>query len=455
MRRVVITGLGSISPHGVGTPAFWNALLEAKSSVVPITRFDPSAFDARVGGQIPPFKTADFVPKSYRKATKIMARDIEIAVVAADLAVKDAKLLTKSVLGSVTNPDELSTQGWHKPDPTRVGCNIGAGLICADLDEISGAMNLAKNPDNSLSLARWGKSDDPGKTSGMENLTPLWLLKYLPNMLACHVSILHDTQGPSNTITCGQASAGLALAEAARTIQRGHADLALVGGCESKINPMALMRWSLLHRLTTTSNDNPAAACKPYDTRADGAVLAEGGAVLIIEEYEHAKARNATIYAEIVGIGSSANASQSPIEPDPTGEAPAVAIKKALKDAKLTPQDIQLIIPPGSSAPQWDKSDAAALHAAFGNALSQTSVVPARAGIGDCGAGSQALDLVAASLALKHQSIPPTANTTQPIANLPINTHKKSQPLTHALILAAALGGQNSAIILKKIENEQ
>ena len=227
--------------------------------------------------------------------------------------------------------------------------------------------------------------------------------------------------------------------------------LALVGGCESKINPMALMRWSLLHRLTTTSNDNPAAACKPYDTRADGAVLAEGGAVLVIEEYEHAKARNATIYAEIVGIGSSANASQSPIEPDLTGEAPAVAIKKALKDAKLAAQDIQLIIPSGHSVPKWDKSDAAALHAAFGNTLAQTTITPVRAGIGDCGAGSQALDLVAASLALKNQSIPPTANTTHPIANLPINLHKKSQPITHALILAAALGGQNSAIILKRV----
>ena len=130
-------------------------------------------------------------------------------------------------------------------------------------------------------------------------------------------------------------------------------------------------------------------------------------------------------------------------------------MKKALRDAKLSPADIQLIIPPGSAVPAWDKSDAAAFHAVFGNALSQTTILPARAGIGDPGAGAQALDLVAAALALKSQSIPPTANTTHPIANLPINTQKKSpppnSPLTHALILATALGGQNSAIILKKI----
>src|ERR1035441_6094286 len=136
MRRVVITGLGSISPHGIAPPAFWHPLLEAKSSIATLTRFDPSAFPSQIAGQIPPFKTADFVPKSYRKATKIMAPAIELAVVAPDLAVKDARLLTKSPLATVPNPDELKSKGgggWHAPNPTRVGCNIGAGLICADL----------------------------------------------------------------------------------------------------------------------------------------------------------------------------------------------------------------------------------------------------------------------------------------------------------------------------------
>jgi len=443
MRRVVITGLGTVSPHGIGTQAFWNALLDAKSSTAMLTLFDPAAFESRIAGQMPAFKTTDYVPKNYRKATKIMARDIELAVIAADLAVKDAKLLTKAAAATITD-----TTGWHAPDPARVGCNIGAGVICADLNELAAALVQARNPDNTLSLAKWGKSDDPNKTSGMENLTPLWLLKYLPNMLACHVSILHDTQGPSNTITCGQASAGLALAEAARTIQRGNADLALVGGCESKLNPMALMRWSLLHRLSK-NNDSSATACKPYDTQADGTVLAEGGAVLVIEEYQHAKARNATIYAELVGIGSSANAAESVIDPDPTGEAPAVAIQKALKDANLTPADIDLIIPPGYGIPAWDKSDAAAFRAVFANNI--PPIASARAGIGDCGAGAQAIDLVAAALALQSQTIPPTANTTQPITGLPITTEKKNSHLAHVLVLATALGGQNSAIILKKV----
>ena len=449
MRRVVITGVGAVSPHGIGPTPFWNALLEATSSITPLTRFDPSAFGAHVAGVVPPFKTTDFVPRSYRKSTKIMARDIELAVAAADFAVRDARLITKSMAEGAGpgGEAELTAKGWFRPNPARMGCNIGAGLICTDLNELTEAMAESRNPDNTFNFATWGRSEDPAKTSGMEKLTPLWLLKYLPNMLSCHVSIIHDTQGPSNTITCAQASAGLALAEATRTIQRGQADVALVGGCESKVHAMALMRWSLLHRLNAASNDNPAAACRPYDKNAPGMVLAEGGAVLVIEEYEHAQARGATIYAEVAGIGSSANAAASPIDPDATGEAPAAAMKKALKDAALTPAQVDLVIPSGYGDPHWDRADVAALKIVFGT---PPTVFPARAGIGDCGAGSQALDLVAAAMAIRAQTVPPAVNCENPINGLSIPRQKGSCPLSHVLVLASALGGQNSAILLKK-----
>jgi 3-oxoacyl-[acyl-carrier-protein] synthase II len=453
MRRVVISGLGAISPHGLGAPAFWNALLESRSSISALTRFDPSAFSSQVAGTVPAYKATEYVPKSYRKATKIMARDIELAVVAADFAVRDGRLITKGI-AEATPAEKLNgdpNKAWFKPDPARMGCNIGAGLISADLNELAGAMDCARTEEDTLDLARWGRSEDPNKTSGMDNLTPLWLLKYLPNMLACHVSIIHDTQGPSNTITCGQASAGLALAEAVRTIQRGEADLALVGGCESKVHPMGLMRWSLLKRLAGDSNENPAAACRPYDVTASGAVLAEGGAVLLIEEYEHAKKRGATIYAEVVGLGASASVSTSVVEPDHTGEAPGVAVKKALKDAGVKPEEVGLVVPPGYGISAWDKADVAALEMAFGKALEGIAVLPARAGIGDCGAGAQALDLVAAILALQQQVIPPAVNVTAPIANLRIPREKQTGVnLTHAVVLASALGGQNSAVVLKR-----
>jgi len=450
MRRVVITGLGAISPHGIGTSPFWNALLEGKSSITTLTRFDASAFKSHVAGTIPPFKTTEYVPKSYRKATKIMARDIELAVVAADFAVRDARLITRGIAEGAAEA-ELIAKGWTKTDPTRIGCNIGAGLISIDLNELTVAMADSRNPDNSLNLTQWGRSDDPAKTSGMDKLTPLWLLKYLPNMLSCHVSIIHDTQGPSNTITCGQASAGLAIAEATRTIQRGQADVAIAGGCECKVHPIGLMRWSLLNRLNSTSNDNPAAANRPYDVSAAGAVFAEGGAVFIIEEYEHAKKRGATIYAEIAGLGATANATTSVVDPDPTGEAPAAAIRKALKDAGITAKDIGLIVPPAYSIPACDRSDVAAMKAALDGALPGIAILPARAGIGDCGAGAEALDMAAAALALHQQVIPPAANVENPIEGLSISKVKQARAFSHALVFASALGGQNSAVVLKKV----
>ena len=442
MRRVVITGLGAVSPHGLGTAAYWNAVLEGKSSVTALARFDGSAFESRVAGQLPAFKTTEYVPKSYRKATKIMARDIELAVVAANFAVKDAHLATKGILEGTTF-EQLPADGnpWHKTNPERVGCNIGAGLICADLNELTDAMVKSKDDAGVFSLEKWG--------TGMENLTPLWLLKYLPNMLACHVSIIHDTQGPSNTITCGQASAGLSLAEAARSIQRGSADIALVGGCESKVNPMALMRWSLLHRLVTNANETPATACRPLDAAATGTVLAEGGAVLVIEELEHAKARGAKIYAELGGFGATSNGSYV-IEPDASGEAVAAAIGKALRDAEISPEAVNLVIPPSCGVPKFDHADAAALKLAFGNTLPKTHIVPLRGGIGDCGAGSQALDLVGGALALHAQAIPPAVNCPQPIAGLNVAQAKIAGPLDCVVVIGSALGGQNSAVVLKR-----
>jgi 3-oxoacyl-[acyl-carrier-protein] synthase II len=443
-RRIAITGLGTVSALGVGIAPLWEGLLAGTSGLKRITSFDPSGFPSRLAGEATAFSGArDFVPKSYRKAVKVMARDIELAVAAAKLAVEDAGLTTRGTL------PEDSTAATTYPGP-RMGCHIGAGLIAAETNELTMAMATAAtgSPERpAVDLKKWGNAPEGG--GGMNNLTPLWLLKYLPNMLACHVSIIHDTQGPSNTITCGQASAGLSLAEAARSIERGHAEMALVGGCESKINPMAIMRWSLLHRLVTGHNDAPATACRPLDAAACGTVLSEGGAVLVVEELEHAKSRGATIYAELAGFGSTSNGSYV-IEPDSTGDAIAAGIRKALRDAQISPDSVQLVIPASCGAPAFDRADAAALKLAFGPALAKSTVAPLRGGIGDCGAGSQALDLVGATLALHSQTIPPAVNCPNPLDNLNVPQSKKSATLDHAVVIGSALGGQNSVIVLKR-----
>src|SRR5918993_2016650 len=279
MRRVVVTGVGIVSPLGIGARAHWEGLISGRSGVKRIASFDPSGFPSQVAGEVPAYKIGDYVPKSYRKATKVMARDIELAVVAADDAFKDAGLKSKAY----TETPEIK--------PERFGCNIGAGLINTDLPELTAAMHVARDG-NRLDLHKWG-------AEGMTQLTPLWLLKYLPNMLACHVTIIHQLKGPSNTITCADASSHLAIGEAFRTIQRGKADLAICGGAESKVNPMGMIRHNLLKRLNETNNDSPEQAVRPFDADAAGMAHGEGGGLLILEEYEHAKSRNAKIYAEL------------------------------------------------------------------------------------------------------------------------------------------------------------
>ncbi len=271
MRKVVITGIGIVSPIGIGSRDFWDNLIAGKVGIDRVTHFNPAGFSSQIAGQVPAYKITDFVPKHYRKATKVMARDIELAVLAADDAMKDAGLKTRAY----TDKPDI--------DGRRFGCNIGAGLICVDINEMTAAMATARDG-NRLDLHKWG-------TEGMGQLTPLWLLKYLPNMLACHVTIIHELKGPSNTITCGDASSHLAIGEAFRTIQRGDADLAICGGAETKVQPMGLIRQALLGRLNTEHNDSPLTSVRPFDADARGTVVAEGGGLFILEEYEHAKAR--------------------------------------------------------------------------------------------------------------------------------------------------------------------
>ncbi|MCA9244994.1 MAG: hypothetical protein KDA32_13630, partial [Phycisphaerales bacterium] len=177
-RRVVITGLGPVTPIGIGAGAFWNALLEGRNGVARTQAFDPAGFDSQVAAEVTGLNVADYVPKRYRKSARIMARDIELAVAAAHLAITDAGIVTKSLI------DRGDAEGEPNVDPTRMGANIGAGTICADLAELSEALASAVDG-GKFCLKRWG-------AEGMQNLTPLWLLKFLPNMLACHVTIVHD-----------------------------------------------------------------------------------------------------------------------------------------------------------------------------------------------------------------------------------------------------------------------
>jgi len=430
-RRVVISGVGVVTPVGLGIEELFDALLTKRSGIKRIDRFDASTFPCRVAGQLDDFSARRFVPKTYRKAVKVMARDIEIAVVAADLAVRDSGIVTAGVEGEPTI------------DPDRLGCNIGAGMICADLDELGLAVNTAVT-DGRFDIERWG-------AEGMQNLTPLWLLKYLPNMLACHVTIIHAAKGPSNTITCCEASGHLAVGEAARTIARGGADAAIAGGAESKLNPMGLLRHSLLGRLNTGANDAPEGACRPFDVAHAGTVVGEGGGLLVLEDLDRAAGRGARVYAEVAGVGAACD----PAGVDylkPTSGGLARAVGAALDDAGIAPGDVDIVMSCATGVPAEDVAEADALREALGERAETVPVTSPAGAVGNLFAGAGAVAQAVGALALHRQTVPPGVGfeTPDPACRLNVPAAPIETELNHVLCTAFGLGGQSAAIVLKR-----
>lgn len=444
-RRVVITGLGPITGLGAGIDALWAGLCDRRSAIGTITAFDPAGFACRLAAEVRDFNVRDYVPKSYRKATKVMARDIELAVAAAHLAARDAALRTKGTLNG--EAEEAGGDAALSYAGPRMGAHIGAGLIAAELNELTAALAeaAAEGDPHRLDLHAWGRA-------GMNHLTPLWLLKYLPNMLACHVTIIHDAQGPSNTITCGEASGGLSIGESLRVIQRGQADLCFCGGTESKINPMALLRQQLTGRLNTADNERPGHAVRPYCRSAAGVVLGEGGAIVILEALDTARQRSGSrIYAEVVGFGASqtVNPATRNREPDVEGRSIRGAIAAALREAGVEPQRIDLIAPFGSGIPAYDQAEAAALRAVFGPRLAAIALLTSKQAVGNCGAGAGAIDVCTTARALAEQHAPTAAACDQPLEGLNPAARPTGE-LQYALCYSTGLGGQNAALVLKR-----
>ena len=446
-RRVVITGLGPVSAAGLGIEPTWQAVTGGRSAVAPITAFDPAGLPCRIGGEVKDFKVSSFVPKSYRKAVKVMARDIELAVAAADLAARDAKLVTRGNAGEAAPGTEI------KPtyDPTRFGAHIGAGLIAAELNELTEALATARSEAGGFDIHLWGRD-------GMTHLTPLWLLKYLPNMLACHVTIIHDAQGPSNTITCGEASSGLSIGESLRVIQRGAADACFCGGAESKLNPMAFLRQIMTKRLNTTDNDSPATAVRPFCQTAAGTVIGEGGGIVVLEaEEEHAKRQavgEKKAYAAVLGFGASqtVNPAARNLKPDPQGKGIALAIKAAMRDAGIGPEAIDLIIQFGLGWADSDRAEAEAIKSVLGDRAAKVPVVSLKPILGNCGAGSGGLDVCIAAKALAEQTIPAAINCDKPLAGVHAGAApSRKAELRNVLTFSTSLGGQNAALVLGRV----
>ena len=395
-RRVVITGIGLVSPLGIGPEANWAAYQEGRGAVQKIGAFPVDQLPNDVGGEVPDFNPKTW-PKKYAlpdpehrkaltKSLKYMARDIQLAVAGAEQAFMNAGLK----LGQL--------------DPTRVGVDLGAGLISTELDELAPAINMASQAGGNFDYKVWGK-DSIGQ------IPPIWLLKYLPNMLACHISILLDCQGPSNTITEAEAASNLAIGEAYRIISRGRADVMITGGADSKIHPLSFVRMSLLGQMSHWKGE-PSAACRPFDARRDGWVPGEGAGILVIEEREHAIKRGATILGEILGFGSGCDATpDGGLDPDGVGT--EIAIRSALRDAGIDAKEIGHVNAHGSATQVSDLAEARAFERIFGSGTS-VPVTALKGYMGNMVSGCGAVELITSLIGVNRGEIPFILNCDEP-----------------------------------------
>jgi 3-oxoacyl-[acyl-carrier-protein] synthase II len=422
-RRAVFTGIGVLSPIGQDSGSFWHSLIQGKSGIGPIQAFDPSGLPSRIAGEITQFDPRKYLDKEARKSLKVMARTIKLAVAASQLALDDAKV-DKSKL-----------------DPTRFGVEFGSGLIATELDELGEAAILSANGrPGSVDLEKWAEK-------GLETIPPLWMLKYLPNMPACHVSIIHNAQGPNNSITESDVASLLAIGEAYRILVRDKADFFLVGGAESKINPLSLVRQCLFEPLSKR-NQEPEKACRPFDKERDGIVIGEGAGVLVLEDLEHAQKRGARIYAELVGFGAAFDCERS-------GAGLARAIQAALKDAKLTPEQMDHVNAHGLAGLQADVWEAKALREVFGPFESMPPVFAAKSYMGNLGAAGGSVELAASLLAMKENLVPRTLNYDSPDPDCPVNVIAGSpRPVTGKYFLKVGFTpmGQCAALVCRKWE---
>jgi 3-oxoacyl-[acyl-carrier-protein] synthase II len=360
-------------------------------------------------------------------------------VVAARLAVEDAGLVTR---GSdlTAGDDAMPANMTYRPE--RMGCNIGAGLIACETDEMALAMATARGQEGALSLEAWG-------ATGMENLTPLWLLKYLPNMLACHVTIIHGCEGPSNTITCSEASGLLTIGESMRIIERGSADLCFAGSAESKLNLMGLLRYDLVGRLAHTGADaDPAGVVRPFDPASPGGVLGEGGGIVVLENLETAKARGAKVYAEVVGFGG--GQSDALYKDGERDEGFAAAVENAIEDAGVRPEQIGLIVPQGCGVPAMDRAELGALRAVLGEHLARVPMLTVQPNVGNCVAGAGGLQAVAGAMALSQGVLPARLHAGTPVSGVQAGACRAREArVEYALLTSGSLGGQNAAVVLK------
>ncbi len=410
-RRVVVTGLGLVSPLGVGTAANWEAICAGRSGIGRITRFDASAFAAQIAGEVKDFDPIQFVEKKDVKKLDVF---IQYAIAASQFAVDDAALTIR--------PDEAC----------RVGVFIASG--------IGGFATIEREHEALL-------------TGGPRRISPFFIPATIINLAAGQVSIRFGAKGP-NLATCTACSASAhAIGEGAEIIKRGSADVMIVGGSEAAITPMGVGGFAAMRALSTR-NDDPSHASRPFDKDRDGFVMGEGAGILIIEELEHARQRGARIYSEVVGYGATADAFHI-TAPSEDGDGAMRVMKMALESAGIGPEQVQYINAHGTSTPFNDKLETLAIRRLFGGHADKLAVSSTKSMTGHLLGASGGVEGALTSLAIYHQIMPPTINqeTPDPECDLDYVPWKaRRAPITYAMSNSFGFGGTNAALLLRRYD---
>lgn len=391
---VVITGLGILSPVGIGREAFWESLAAGRSGFSKVGLYDFSLLPGGVGAEIKDFNDTTAKKqylKAQRKSIKVMCRDIQLGVASASLAIDDAGL----------QKDEL--------DHERIGVEFGANLMLTPPDTLQDPNRACLDEGHQFHFEEWGDR-------GLGDMEPLWLLKYLPNMPACHIGIFADARGPNNSLTLEDASANLAVREAASIIRRGWADVMIAGATGARIHPVKAVHTLLWHEFASDA-DEPLTCVRPFDVLRCGTALGEGACTIILEREEHARARNAEILGTILGAGSSC---VTDVEGRPDlRRSLSNAMRAALNAAGIDPGDVGHINAHGLGGRESDLEEARAIRDVFGD--NGVPVVGLKGFWGNSGAGDGAMELAASLLALKQDRVPFTLNCTQPDPECDLN----------------------------------
>ncbi len=406
--RIVITGIGVMSPLGHTAAESWESLLNGRSGIGPITQFDTTGLPVKIAGEV-----RDFVPKKYMdfKEARRMSRGSQLAVAAARMALEDAGLPEPFV------------------EPERVGVLVGTG---------AGGFEVA---DRNLVKLR---------TKGFNRVSPFAMTGFIPNMPSYHVSYAAGTQGPISTVAAACATGNQAIGEAMEFIRRGSADVVITGGVEGLIHEAAIAGFAAMRALSMR-NDTPEQASRPFDKGRDGFVLSEGAGILIIERMDHALERKAHIYAELCGYATSSDAYHVAV-PDPEGAGAVRAMKWALQDADVNTTDINYINAHGSSTPVNDEVETLSIKKLFGERAYEIPVSSNKSVLGHAMGGTGAIEAIFSALALQNGVVPPTWNydTPDPTCDLDYvpNGPRPVDDLRYILSNSFGLGGQNACLVL-------